>query len=150
MRESMLFSGFLLVLLGLALPGTQGKIFSRCDLVKTLHEHSFAGFMGKTVADWICLVQHESNFNTKAFHDNGASRDYGIFQINSQYWCEDGKTRGSKNACHTSCSKFQDDNIEDDMQCAKKISQEAHGLTPWYGWENHCKGKNLSPYVEGC
>ncbi|KAM6233088.1 LOW QUALITY PROTEIN: lysozyme C-like [Spheniscus humboldti] len=95
-----------------------------------LRQHGFEGFVGKTVADWI-LVKHESSYNTKVFHDNGVSRDYGIFQINSQYWCEDGKTHGSKNVCHISCSKFQDDNIEDDIRCAKKIAQGANGLSCW-------------------
>ncbi|KAM6044177.1 lysozyme C [Chlamydotis macqueenii] len=150
MRKSMLFFGFLLVFLGLALPGVQGKRISRCDLVKILRQNGFEGFVGKTVADWVCLVQHESSYNTRAFNNNGPSRDYGIFQINSQYWCDDGRTRGSKNACRTSCSKFQDDNIKDDIQCAKKIAQEAKGLTPWYAWRDHCRGRNLNSYVRGC
>ncbi|XP_074781750.1 lysozyme C [Athene noctua] len=149
MRKSVLFFGFLLVFLGLALPGTQGRIISRCELVKILRKHGFEGFEGTTVADWVCLVQHESGYNTKAFHNNGASRDYGLFQINSQYWCDDGKTRGSKNACHIRCSKLQD-NIEDSIRCAKKIAREAHGLSPWYGWRDHCKGRNLRSYVRGC
>ena len=51
MRKSMLFFGFLLVFLGLALPGTQGKVMPRCDLVKILRQHGFEGFVGKTVAD---------------------------------------------------------------------------------------------------
>lgn len=51
MGKSVLFVGFLLVFLGLALPGTQAKVFSRCDLVKTLRGHGFEGFVGKTVAD---------------------------------------------------------------------------------------------------
>ncbi|NXW91233.1 LYSC protein, partial [Alopecoenas beccarii] len=121
----------LLVFLGLALPGTQGKVIPRCDLVKILRRQGFEGFVGKTVADWVCLVKHESSYNTKALNDNGPSRDYGIFQINSKYWCDDGKTRGSKNVCHISCSKLRDDNIGDDIQCAKKIAREANGLTPW-------------------
>lgn len=28
-------------------------------------------------------------------------------------------------------TELQDDNIEDDIQCAKKIAREAHGLSPW-------------------
>ncbi|KFP98964.1 Lysozyme C, partial [Leptosomus discolor] len=148
--KSMLIFGFLLVFLGLALPGTQGKVIPRCELVNILRRHGFEGFEGKTVADWVCLVQHESSYNTRAYHDNGSSRDYGIFQINSQYWCDDGKTRGSKNACHISCLKLQDDDIQNDIQCAKKIAEEAHGLSPWYGWRDHCEGKNLHSYVEGC
>lgn len=52
----------------------------------------------------MCLVKHESDYNTKAYNNNGPSRDYGIFQINSKYWCNDGKTAGAKDACRISCS----------------------------------------------
>ncbi|XP_039941489.1 lysozyme C [Hirundo rustica] len=150
MRKSTLFLAFLLVFLGLALPGTQGKRISRCEMVKILRRNGFEGFEGTTVADWMCLVKHESDYNTKAYNNNGPSRDYGIFQINSKYWCNDGRTPGSKNACRISCSKLQDDNIDDDIRCAKMIAREAHGLSPWYGWKNNCRGKNLSSFVRGC
>ncbi|NXC54849.1 LYSC protein, partial [Aleadryas rufinucha] len=121
----------LLVFLGLALPGTQGKVFSRCEMVRILRRYGFEGFEGTTVADWVCLVEHESSYNTRAYNNNGPSRDYGIFQINSKYWCNDGRTAGAKDACHISCSKLLTDNIEDDVRCAKKIAREAHGLSPW-------------------
>lgn len=54
----------------------------------------------------VCLAQHESNFNTKAtnYNSGGQSTDYGIFQINSRYWCSDGKTPKAVNACGISCS----------------------------------------------
>ncbi|NWU20547.1 LYSC protein, partial [Dyaphorophyia castanea] len=148
--KSMLFLGFLLVFLGLAVPGTQGRVISRCEMVRILRRHGFEGFVGKTVADWMCLVKYESSYNTKAYNNNGPSRDYGIFQINSKYWCNDGRTAGAKNACHINCSQLLNDNIEDDIRCAKKIAQEARGLTPWYGWKNHCRGRNLSSFVRGC
>ncbi|KAI6072825.1 Lysozyme C-like protein [Aix galericulata] len=150
MTKSILFFGFLLVFLGLTLPGTQGRKIPRCELVKILRNHSFEGFVGKTVADWVCLVQHQSNYNTHAFRDEGKSRDYGIFQINSKYWCDDGKTPGTSNTCRINCSKFLDDNIEDDIRCAKIIAKEARGLKRWVAWKKHCKGKKLDSYVKGC
>ncbi|XP_075298896.1 lysozyme C-like [Opisthocomus hoazin] len=150
MRNSMLFFGFLLAFLSLAVPGTEGEIISRCELVKILREHGFEGFEGTTIADWICLVQHESDYNTEAYNNNGPSRDYGIFQINSKYWCNDGKTSGAVDGCHISCSELMTNDLEDDIKCAKKIARDAHGLTPWYGWKNHCEGRDLSSYVKGC
>eukprot|EP00075_Anas_platyrhynchos_P001103 XP_005014665.1 lysozyme C-like [Anas platyrhynchos] len=150
MTKSILFFGFLLVFLGLTLPGTQGRIIPRCELVKILRNHGFKGFVGKTVADWVCLVQHQSNYSTHAFRDEGKSRDYGIFQINSKYWCDDGKTHGTSNTCRINCSKFLDDNIEDDIRCAKIIAKEANGLSRWVAWKKHCKGKKLDSYVKGC
>ncbi|KAJ7317536.1 hypothetical protein JRQ81_003698 [Phrynocephalus forsythii] len=112
----------------LVMPGAEAKVFERCELARELKRSGF-----DKVGDWVCLVEHESRYNTAAINDNGRSRDYGIFQINSQYWCDDGKTQGSKNMCHISCSKFLDDDIRDDMKCAKLIAQQARGLTPCLG-----------------
>lgn len=54
----------------------------------------------------MCVAKWESDYNTKTTNYNPGSRstDYGIFQINSRYWCNDGKTPHAKNACHVSCS----------------------------------------------
>uniref|UniRef100_A0A672I8G7 lysozyme n=1 Tax=Salarias fasciatus TaxID=181472 RepID=A0A672I8G7_SALFA len=54
----------------------------------------------------VCLSQWESSFNTKATSKNGdGSTDYGIFQINSRYWCEDGSY--SSNGCNIKCSSHK-------------------------------------------
>lgn len=52
------------------------------------------------------MAQHESNFDTEAINYNSTdqSTDYGIFQINSRYWCNDGKTPRAVNACGIPCS----------------------------------------------
>uniref|UniRef100_A0A8C3RLH4 lysozyme n=1 Tax=Chelydra serpentina TaxID=8475 RepID=A0A8C3RLH4_CHESE len=53
----------------------------------------------------MCTARYESNFNTRAMHYNKPSRstDYGILQINSCWWCNDGKTPRAKNACGIQC-----------------------------------------------
>nr|XP_020653252.1 lysozyme C-like [Pogona vitticeps] len=146
--KTLLFLG-LSLLVALGMPSAEGKIYERCELAQKLKLNGFEGFEKHKVADWVCLVQHESSYNTAAVHRNGSSRNYGIFQINSKYWCEDGKTPESQNACHIPCKKFIDDNIEDDMKCTKKIAREARGLTPWVGWRKHCQ-RNVNSYVKGC
>ncbi|XP_077180555.1 lysozyme C-like [Paroedura picta] len=146
--KSLLFLG-VVFLAALALPGVRGKVFGRCELARVLLQHGFSGFVGRKVADWVCLAQHESGYRTDVVHDNGDSRDYGIFQINSLYWCDDGRTPGTKNACQISCSKLLDDNIEDDIRCAKMIALEARGLTPWVAWNRYCQG-DVDVYVQGC
>lgn len=54
----------------------------------------------------VCLVENESSRNTTAIggpNKNG-SYDYGLFQINSVYWC---KTVGVGNDCNINCdSKY--------------------------------------------
>uniref|UniRef100_A0A8C3HHK3 lysozyme n=1 Tax=Chrysemys picta bellii TaxID=8478 RepID=A0A8C3HHK3_CHRPI len=54
----------------------------------------------------VCTAKYESNFNTGATNYNRGdkSTDYGIFQINSRWWCNDGKTPKAKNACGIRCS----------------------------------------------
>ncbi|XP_075409415.1 lysozyme C, milk isozyme-like [Tenrec ecaudatus] len=158
-----------LALLGLAPPGTEmksilifslfscffaineAKIFSRCELAHILKGHGLEGYNGYSLENWICLVKHESNFNTRAFNRknvNGSS-DHGIFQLNNQWWCQDNKYP-SKNACHIACDKFMDDDIDDDTLCAKRVVNNPDGMAAWVGWKNHCKGTNLSKYLAGC
>ncbi|KAM6470178.1 lysozyme C-like [Liasis olivaceus] len=74
-------------------------------------------------AEGVCLAKHERNSDTAAINNNGKSCDYGIFQINSQYWCDDGKTQGSKNICDINCREFLDGNISDDIKCVKTLQQ---------------------------
>ncbi|XP_030403048.1 lysozyme C-like [Gopherus evgoodei] len=141
----------LLVLLAVMPPGCQGIIIPRCRLVRIFRQQSLEGFVGRKVADWVCLAKHESSYNTRAINRNkNGSSDYGIFQINSKYWCYDGRTPGASNGCRIHCRKFLDDNITDDIKCAKLIARQARGLTPWVAWRKHCRGKNLRPFVRGC
>ena len=45
----------------------------------------------------LCLVKHESNFQYDANPVNtDGSKDYGIYQINSNYWCDRGTTKYSR------------------------------------------------------
>ncbi|XP_018011961.1 lysozyme c-1-like, partial [Hyalella azteca] len=124
------------------------KIYTRCALARELK--CVYGFAQSSLADWVCLVQHESSFNTAAVGRNGGSRpskDYGLFQINDYYWCNSGT---GKNVCNIDCYKLKDNNIADDIKCAKTIFGRGHGFNAWYGWKNKCKGKNLSSYIRGC
>uniref|UniRef100_F7BW92 lysozyme n=2 Tax=Ornithorhynchus anatinus TaxID=9258 RepID=F7BW92_ORNAN len=105
------------------------------------------GYLGITLPNWVCTAYYESSYNTQAInHNRDGSTDYGIYQINSRYWCQDGKTPGSKNICKIACSKLLDNNITDDLKCAKIIATEAKGLTPWVAWKNHCRNRDLSQF----
>ena len=54
----------------------------------------------------LCLTKWESSYNTKATNYNPSSEntDYGIFQINRKWWCNDGKTPKAVDGCHVSRS----------------------------------------------
>ncbi|XP_023672108.2 lysozyme C-like [Paramormyrops kingsleyae] len=127
-----------------------GKIFSRCELAQKLEASGMDGYHGYSLADWICLVQWESDYNTEAIdHDSDGSTDYGIFQINSRWWCNNYQTPTS-NGCGIDCSELLSDNIDVAIQCAKRVVRDPNGMAAWYGWDSHCRGRDLSSYVEGC
>nr|XP_048274465.1 lysozyme C-1-like [Myodes glareolus] len=127
------------------------KVYTRCELAKLLKENGLDGYKGISLADWVCLAQHESSFNTKATNYNSGpkSTDYGIFQINSKYWCNDGKTPNAVNTCGISCSVLLQDDITQAIKCAKKVASQ-QGVTAWVAWKTHCQNRDLSQYVAGC
>ncbi|KAL6032641.1 hypothetical protein STEG23_010970 [Scotinomys teguina] len=83
-----------------------GDLINRCALAKILHEEDLDGFEGYSLTDWLCLAFVESNFNVSKVNENvDGSFDYGIFQINSHYWCNDYLSH-SENFCHIDCQAF--------------------------------------------
>ncbi|KAI5255965.1 Lysozyme-Like Protein 6 [Manis pentadactyla] len=81
----------------------QANLITCCDLAKVLHQEDLDGFEGYSVSDWLCLAFVESNFNiSKVYENTDGSFDYGIFQINSHYWCNDNRSH-SENICRMEC-----------------------------------------------
>ncbi|XP_075810689.1 lysozyme C-1-like [Microtus pennsylvanicus] len=128
------------------------KVYTRCALAKLLKQNGMDGYKGVSLADWVCLAQHESNYNTKAtnYNSGGQSTDYGIFQINSRYWCNDGKTPKAVNACGISCSALLQDDITQAIKCAKRVVSDPQGVKAWVAWRTHCQNQDLSKYVKDC
>lgn len=109
------------------------KHYEPCDLARELiHVHKFSR---KRIFDWVCLIESESQFDTGAINlanwDN--SSDFGLFQINSRYWCAPNGTE-----CDVRCSDLLDDDITDDITCARKVYR-VHKFAAWFGWIRHCK-----------
>uniref|UniRef100_D1FPX6 lysozyme n=1 Tax=Simulium nigrimanum TaxID=683695 RepID=D1FPX6_SIMNI len=114
-----------------------------CELVRALRQN---GFPENQLRDWVCLVRAESGLKTHATnHNKNGSTDYGLFQINSKYWCGQGRTGGD---CKIKCESLLNDDIADDSKCAKLIFKR-HGFSAWYGWQSKCKGKAL-PNISNC
>nr|XP_045008787.1 lysozyme C-like [Jaculus jaculus] len=130
----------------------QGKVFERCELARTLKHAGMDGYKGISLANWVCLARWESNYNTRAtnFNSGDQSTDYGIFQINSRYWCNDGKTPSAVNGCGISCDVLLRDDISQAIQCAKRVVRAPQGIRAWVAWRDHCQGRDLTEYVRGC
>ncbi|CAO2581729.1 Lysozyme C-1 [Lemmus lemmus] len=145
--KALLVLGFLLLSVSV-----QAKVYERCEFARILKRNGMDGYKGVSLADWVCLAQHESNFNTKAtnYNPGGRSTDYGIFQINSRYWCNDGKTPKAVNACGISCSVLLKDDITQAIKCAKRVVRDPQGIKAWVAWRNRCQNRNLSQYIRNC
>ncbi|XP_056592461.1 lysozyme C II-like [Triplophysa dalaica] len=136
---------FLLVILA-----ADAKKYERCELAKALNARGMSGYADGSLGDWVCLIRSESSYNTAAKnHNKNGSKDYGIFQINSNYWCHDDDKPGRSNDCNINCSQLLNDDISLSVKCAKIIAKR-HGLNAWYGWKNHCKDKDVRQYIKGC
>ncbi|KAG6923247.1 lysozyme C-like [Chelydra serpentina] len=97
------------------------------------------------------MAAHESSYNTQATNYNSwdGSTDFGIFQINSRYWCQNGDEYSS-NICQIPCSDLLSNSLSADVECAKIIAQDSNGMSAWVAWTSYCQGQDLWQYVEGC
>ncbi|XP_037954116.1 lysozyme c-1 isoform X2 [Teleopsis dalmanni] len=135
---------FLVGVLILSLLGCKQKIeaktYMRCELAKDL---ILKYQISKTfVSNWICLVEHESRYDTSAITaEPNETKNYGIFQINSKNYCRTGR-RGGR--CNKKCEDFTDDIIDDDMECAKTIFDN-EGFKYWRGWRTSCRNTQNLP-----
>ncbi|XP_072830037.1 lysozyme C [Vicugna pacos] len=143
-----------LLVLGLVLlaVAVQGKVWERCTLARKLKELGMDGYRGVSLANWMCLTKWESDYNTKAtnYNPSSESTDYGIFQINSRYWCNNGKTPHAVNGCGINCDVLLEDNITEAVECAKRVVRDPQGVRAWVAWKNHCEGHDVEQYIAGC
>ncbi|XP_077180527.1 lysozyme C-like [Paroedura picta] len=139
-------------LLFLLLSVTEAKFFNRCDLALIMKYARLDTFGGGSIADWVCLVYHESRFNSRLVGGTtnpAGGRNFGIFQINSYWWCSRGRSKPNF-GCSIYCKSLIDDDITDDIICAKRIASGSAGLNAWLGWTDNCKGRDNSRWVRNC
>ncbi|KAJ8974483.1 hypothetical protein NQ317_015745 [Molorchus minor] len=96
------------------------------------------------------VFEHESRYDTSPI--NHVTGDHGIFQISQIYWCSNDNRPGK--ACKTTCDKFRDEHLDDDIRCIKKIYEEhqrlsGNGFNAWTVYTKYCAGDN-SHYAKGC
>ncbi|XP_053144977.1 lysozyme C, milk isozyme-like [Hemicordylus capensis] len=128
----------------------EAVVLEKCDFARRLKQHGMDGYHGYSLANWVCLAYHESRFNTGAVgpRNSDGSKDFGIFQINSRWWCSGyGKT---SNGCNMPCDSLTNNDITDDIECAKRVVRDPNGMSAWVAWRNYCRGKDLSSWTRGC
>ncbi|XP_024435750.3 sperm acrosome-associated protein 5-like [Desmodus rotundus] len=142
--------GTVVVTLVLIVATVDAKIYERCDLVMKLEKAGLNGFQGYGIGDWLCMAHYESGFDTSFMnHNPDGSSDYGIFQLNSAWWCDNGVTP-TKNLCHMECHDLLNRHILDDILCAKQVVSSKNGMNAWGSWIQHCYGHDLSDWLKGC
>ncbi|XP_027882253.1 lysozyme C [Xiphophorus couchianus] len=139
-----------LAVLLLAAVLVDGRVFERCQWARTMKSYGMDGYWGISLANWMCLTYSESSYNTMAVnHNRDKSTDYGIFQINSRWWCNDTRIR-TANGCHIMCEQLLSDNVDVAISCAKRVVRDPQGIAAWVGWRTHCKNQDVSKYLDGC
>ncbi|XP_018426749.1 PREDICTED: lysozyme C-like [Nanorana parkeri] len=119
----------------------------KCTVMRAIKQGNVIGIKGYTLGDYMCLVHHAS------YYDHTLRRspsEYGIFQINSYWWCNDYETSGRQNLCGMPCYDLLDSGLSDDIACLRRIVRDPNGLDAWSVWTKHCKGRNLYSYTTGC
>ena len=92
------FALLAVAILVISTPPATAKKFNKCELARALVKN---GISRNDLPSWICLVQSESSMNTALTHKNrNGSKDWGLFQVNDQYWCKDGRRGGD---CNINC-----------------------------------------------
>ncbi|EDM06275.1 lysozyme-like 6 (predicted) [Rattus norvegicus] len=127
-----------------------GSIINRCTLARILYQEDLDGFEGYSLPHWLCLAFVESKFNISKVTENAdGTFDYGIFQINSRYWCNDYQSH-SENFCRLDCEELLNPNLIPSIHCAKMIVSGSGGMKNWVDWRLHCLGRPLSYWLTGC
>ncbi|KAJ8687066.1 hypothetical protein QAD02_022860 [Eretmocerus hayati] len=123
---------------------SSARILAECDAAKEL---SKAGIPRSFISTYVCIMKSESNLNTSKITGPGhkSSFSYGVFQISSDKWCSRYRPGG---ICNKKCDDFLNDDIRDDIACAKIIADK-NGFKHWNGWLKNCKNGKL-PNVGGC
>lgn len=124
----------------------RGRAYERCELAKELrYRHNIPK---EKIADWVCIAIFQANLVTSA---QGA-QESGIFQISHEYWCSNNGTKGK--GCNIECSKLEDSDITDDVQCAQHIYNihrySGNGFFAWSAYEPFCSAGKSAKYIFGC
>uniref|UniRef100_A0A8D2BAT6 Sperm acrosome-associated protein 5 n=1 Tax=Sciurus vulgaris TaxID=55149 RepID=A0A8D2BAT6_SCIVU len=147
----MLARGTMLVIWAtLIVASVDAKIYERCELAKKLEKAGLDGYRGYHIGDWLCMAHYESGFDTSFVdHNPDGSSEYGIFQLNSAWWCDNGVTP-TQNLCHMDCRDLLNRHILDDILCAKRVVNAPGSMKAWDSWTRHCSGHDLSDWLKGC
>ncbi|XP_040844420.1 alpha-lactalbumin isoform X2 [Ochotona curzoniae] len=133
----------LLLLVSSVFSAIQATQLTKCELSEKLKD--LDGYGNIPMSEWICTLFHTSGLDTQITVNNNDSTEYGIFQISDKLWCKSKQNPRSRNICDIACEKFLDDDLTDDIMCAKKILDK-EGIDHWLAHKPLCS-ENLEQWV---
>jgi lysozyme len=131
-----------LLLVALLAPPWLARTISECQAANYIAR---AGVPETVIGTMVCIAKYESSLNPSATNVNGNnSRDWGLWQINSMFWCRDSSFPGRANQCGMSCPDLLDPAAN--AACAAEVYRK-QGLTAWLQCNKHrreCDNYRLS------
>ncbi|CAO1385454.1 unnamed protein product [Diamesa hyperborea] len=128
-----------LVLLLLIINLVFARQYERCELAKELYDKHDIKL--EKVGMLVCFAEWSSNLQTTKY----SYGNYGLFQLNGDWWCS--KDDDTEDGCDMKCTDLIDDDITDDVKCAKRI-MAVNGLNA-LGLTHQCLPK-ASEIVNQC
>ncbi|XP_026567424.1 lysozyme C, milk isozyme-like [Pseudonaja textilis] len=116
---------------------SEAKIYSKCEMYKELKKHGMEDYNKVGLGHWLCLILFSSGFNTEHYVYTEGQPYYGLFHLSGLIWCTDGR-HNSQNICRIDCEQFLDDDITDDIKCAKIIARTSKGMLFWTRFYEYC------------
>nr|XP_060615719.1 alpha-lactalbumin-like [Anolis sagrei ordinatus] len=126
--------GFLYLLL----EANEAIKYKKCELYDELMKNGLDGFEGLNLGHWICLTLFATGYNTNHYEFTRGIPYYGLFYLSGREWCTN-ERHASKNLCKIHCEKFLDDDIRDDIECAKKVAASKKGMLSWKPFQDYCR-----------
>lgn len=119
----------LFLLIALSFELATAKKYTQCELAQELHgEHNVTR---ENLYKHLCVVVR--SLSTGEVREGGF---LGIYGIGTKWWC--GKWGDVSGSCNMMCSNLVDDDIADDVACAKKVFED-FGLAGWGQTDGYCR-----------
>ncbi|KAF7243944.1 Lysozyme C, milk isozyme [Varanus komodoensis] len=151
-------TGLVLAFLCLLSGANEARKYSKCEMYEELIRRGLENYHGIGIGHYIvderfqmwhilkmgpskpgiCLIMFSSRYNTEHYEFQAGHPSYGLFYLSGLKWCHNGRHL-TENLCNTDCEKFLDDDISDDIECAKKVADSKRGMLSWTRYSEYCR-----------
>ncbi|CAG7828348.1 unnamed protein product [Allacma fusca] len=126
-----------------------GKTFTPCEFALELQKLNVSRH---EIGDFVCMVRHGTNvgINTRRMVVSPSGNvEMGLFKISTTYWCKD--SRNFHNICNLDCEKLVDDDVEDDLACARRAMSDLNkGFRTFDSWTLNCEDRDVDKDISDC